>query len=68
MVCAFCAQGIRKSFESEKAVKSIDVALENKLVTLVLNKEVKIEDQKITKLITDAGYAVEKIERKPHAH
>lgn len=63
MVCAFCAQGIEKKFKDEKAVNSIDVKLEDKLVTVNFKDGENLSDEKITKLITDAGYSVEGIKR-----
>ena len=63
LVCAFCAQGIKKTFAKESAVEKTDVNLDAKLVTLSLKKGEKIADEKITTLITDAGYKVVKIER-----
>ena len=65
MVCAFCAQGIQKKFEGESAVNSIDVKLADKLVTLDLKDGENLSDERITQLITDAGYAVEGIQRQP---
>lgn len=63
LVCAFCAQGIKKTFSKESAVDSVDVNLDNKLVTLKLKKDQKITDERIGALIKDAGYNLVKIER-----
>jgi mercuric ion binding protein len=61
MVCSFCAQGITKKFKSEKAIRSVDVKLEDKRVTLETTGE--LSDEHITKLITEAGYKVSSIKR-----
>jgi mercuric ion binding protein len=62
MVCAFCAQGIRKKFESEKSVKKIEVSLESYQVSLEFHPGQALKDEKITELLKDAGYGVDKIE------
>jgi periplasmic mercuric ion binding protein len=64
MVCSFCAQGIKKSFAKEEAVKKVDVSLEKKFVDLEFKEGKSLPDAEITKIITEAGYNVEKIERK----
>jgi len=63
MVCAFCAQGIQKKFDGQEAVESIDVQLGERLVTIKLKNDQALSDEQITKLITEAGYEVQKILR-----
>jgi len=63
LVCSFCAQGIKKTFAKHPAVLETKVDLESKLVTLTLKDGSRVPDEEIEKLITDAGYAVLKIER-----
>jgi len=63
MVCSFCSQGITKKFNEEK-VKSVNVDLTKHLVTLELNENQKLSNEKITQILTDSGYGVEKIEIK----
>jgi mercuric ion binding protein len=63
MVCGFCAQGITKKFKSEASVESVDVSLEKKKVTLDLKEGQSLSDDAIQKILKDAGYNVEKIER-----
>lgn len=63
MVCSFCSQGITKKFNEEK-VKSVNVDLGKHLVTLELNEGQKLSNEKITQILTDSGYGVEKIETK----
>ena len=64
MVCGFCAQGIEKKFKAEPSVQKVDVSLETKLVTIDLKDGKEIDNGKIEKILKDAGYNVEKIERK----
>lgn len=63
MVCAFCAQGITKKFSAEPAVEKVDVSLEKKKVDLALKDGQNISDEKIRQVLTEAGYAIQKIER-----
>jgi mercuric ion binding protein len=63
VVCAFCAQGIKKQFKKIDAVESIDVSLEEKRVTLETKEGQDVSDEKIKSLINDAGFEVVKIER-----
>lgn len=61
LVCDFCARSLEKTFEKEESVKSITIDLQEKLITIVLKKEKKLEDSKIIKLVNDAGYDVKEI-------
>ncbi len=63
MVCAFCAQGITKKFKVESAVAKVDVSLEKKIVIIDLKDGQTLADDKITSILTDSGYSIEKIER-----
>ena len=63
MVCAFCAQGIEKKFKAESEVSTVKVSLETKRVDLETKDGKEISDEKIKKIVTDAGYEVVKIER-----
>jgi periplasmic mercuric ion binding protein len=64
MVCGFCAQGITKKFKARSEIDSVDVSLEKKLVLLTTKTGAALSDQAITEILTDAGYNIEKIERK----
>lgn len=63
MVCAFCAQGIEKKFKARPEVSSVKVSLETKKVDLDLKEGKDIPDDQISKIITESGYDVVKIER-----
>ncbi|WP_413287507.1 heavy-metal-associated domain-containing protein [Bdellovibrio sp. HCB337] len=56
MVCAFCAQGIEKSFMSQKEVAGIDVSLANKFVKIKFKDGQTLSHEKITQLLKDSGY------------
>jgi len=58
MVCGFCATGIEKTFKAQPEVKTVDVDLENKLVTIQTKQGKTLEDSKIKKLLGNAGYSV----------
>lgn len=64
MVCSMCAQGIKKKFSTIKDVKTIDVNLDKKIVSLTTEDGKNVEDEQIKKIITEAGYNVANIERK----
>ena len=62
MVCAFCAQGLEKSFKSEINIKDVFVNLENYFVAIESKDGKVIDDKLITTIITEAGYDIKKIE------
>lgn len=62
MVCSFCSQGITKKFK-DQGVKDIKVDLGNHLVTIEFAEGKPLTDEVITKVLSDAGYGVEKIEK-----
>ena len=64
MVCSMCAQGIQKKFSSESSIKSLNVNMDDKLVTIHTHDGKDIADETIKKLITEAGYNVASISRK----
>jgi mercuric ion binding protein len=64
MVCSMCAQGIKKKFSEIKEVKTIDVNLDQKVVSILTEEGKNIDDKTIKKIITEAGYNVANIERK----
>ncbi len=63
MVCAFCAQGITKKFNSEPSISKVDVSLETKIVKLSVKEGQDIPDNKIESILKDSGFTVEKISR-----
>ena len=63
MVCGFCATGIEKTFKAQREVKTVNVDLQNKLVTIQTKEGQTIDDAKLKKLIANAGYSVVAIAR-----
>lgn len=63
LVCDFCARALEKVFGKQESVRSIDVKLNEKLLTIHLKGEDTLDDATITKLVNDAGYDVRKIHR-----
>jgi len=63
MVCGFCATGIEKTFKAQREVKTVNVDLQNKLVTIQTKEGETIDDAKLKKLIGNAGYSVVNIVR-----
>ena len=63
LVCDFCARALEKVFGAREEVHGISVDLDNHLVAIDLNDGANIDDEEITKLITDSGYNVVEITR-----
>lgn len=56
MVCAFCVQGLTKTFKKQPEVENVQVSLEKKFVHLELKKGQSMDSDKIVNLIKEAGY------------
>ena len=63
LVCAFCAQGIEKSFRRNPAVTDVVVSLEDRLVAVEVTPGKEIPDQELHNLLADSGYDVKTITR-----
>ena len=63
MVCAFCAQGIDRSFRKVEGVNDVYVNLEKKAVVIWTEGDGTLADEKIKEVIKDAGYTTTGIER-----
>ena len=63
MVCGFCATAIEKTFRKEPQVKTVNVDLNNRLVTVTTKEGQALDDGKITHLLQNSGYSVVKIDR-----
>ena len=63
LVCAFCAQGIKKKFSADEAVQNVDVSLRKALVTVELKDGMQISDEKIQSTLKDSGYSISAIQR-----
>lgn len=63
LVCAFCAQGIEKSFKAMPATGKVFVSLENRIVAVELKDGTDIADAKLRKAITDAGFTLVAVRR-----
>ena len=64
MVCAFCAQGIKKQFSAIAGVEKVEPSLEKNFVVVTTKDGTILLDDQIKKLINDAGFGVTAIERK----
>lgn len=58
MVCAFCAQGIKKKFSAMPEVASVDVSLTKKQVTIQTKDGATLPREKIAEALKDAGYEI----------
>jgi copper chaperone CopZ len=64
MVCSMCAQGIQKKFSTQDSVKKLNIDMDNKIVSIEMKEGTSMNDETISKLITEAGYNVANITRK----
>lgn len=63
LVCAFCAQGIEKTFRKNSVVTDVVVSLEDRLVAIEVTPGKDIPDEELRKALTDTGYDVKAISR-----
>jgi len=63
LVCDFCANAIEKVFMRQDEVSGIDVSLEKHQILIALKEGQQLDDEAITKLVTDSGYNVKEIKR-----
>ena len=63
LVCDFCARSIEKLFSKKESVKSINVNLEEMLITINLKKGKILNDDIIKQVIRDSGYDIREINR-----
>lgn len=63
MVCAFCAQGLKKSFGKLDSVDKINVDLDNMQVTITVKDGKQLDDAAIKQAVTENGLDTVKIER-----
>lgn len=56
MVCAFCAQGIEKKFNSLDEVSKTEVNLDKMEVLVHLHPNKSLTEAQIKKIITDSGF------------
>lgn len=64
MVCSFCAQGIEKLLMSQEGVEKVSVDLSKATVIIKTKDGVRISDDRLYRLIRDAGFELEVIEYK----
>ena len=62
MVCSFCAQGLKRTFEKRPEVKGINVDLDSKLVTIHFEDGKTLTDAEIEQMIKDAGFTATRVE------
>ena len=63
LVCAFCAQGIEKTFRKNPVVTDVVVSLEDKLVAVEVTPGKELTDQELRDALRDSGYDVKGIAR-----
>ena len=61
--CDLCASAIEKEFKAQPEVKTVDVDLENNLVTIETRHGQALDDANIKKLLANTGYSVVAVAR-----
>jgi copper chaperone CopZ len=62
LVCDFCSRAVTKVFHQHAEVNDVNVNLDNGMVTVAMKPLKSMDNATITKLVTDAGYSVVKID------
>ena len=65
MSCESCAQSLKGAFKKFAEVKDINVNLETKMVTVHFSDDQTLDNETITKIITETGYSAGDINRAP---
>lgn len=65
LVCDFCARSIEAMLTKRRDVERVHVDLDKGEVHIGLRAESTLDDGTLRKLVTDSGYAVTAIERRP---
>jgi len=63
MVCDFCARAIEKVFTKNEAIERLSVNLDEQMITAIFKDGQTIDDETLTKMVTDSGYALVDITR-----
>lgn len=63
LVCDFCVQALTKTFRKEKAVDGFHVDLTKKEIHMTFKAGMSLDDARIRKHVTNAGYNVVGIAR-----
>lgn len=63
MVCDFCAQAVFKVFEDYEGVNSVEVSLDEAMVTVHMKPGASLSQEELDKAITYAGYDLVSIKR-----
>lgn len=68
LICDFCARALEKVFKERQDVSDISVDLTKKTILIETATSGALDDETITRLVTDAGYTVTGISRAPSMH
>lgn len=67
LVCDFCARSIEAVMKKRPDVSGVHVDLDKGVVHVALKADSSLDDPTLRKMITDSGYSVTGIERRPAA-
>ena len=63
LICDFCVQALTRTFRKQAAIKDFAVDLNAKEIRMTFKPGTSLDDARIKKLVTDAGYNVVGIAR-----
>lgn len=64
LACPYCAYGVEKKLKRIDGVTSIDVDLENGLVTVQVKEGISLDEAETRTLLNDAGFTFRSMTRK----
>ena len=64
IVCAFCAQGLKKAFQGHPSIERLHFDAEFNAMDLYLKPKASLSDTEIRETVKNAGFLVDKITRK----
>lgn len=65
MVCPFCAYSVEQRLQGVSGVEYVDVDIESGRVMVGVQPGHRLEEERVRKLIEDAGFRFESLERRP---
>ena len=66
LACPFCAYGIEKKFKKTPGVTGVEFDLERGLVIVHTAEGVELSEERLERIVADAGFTLRGVKRKPH--
>ena len=62
LACPFCAYGVEKQVSGLKNVESLDILIDEGIVTVTMAPGTRLDEAKAKKAVSDAGFTLRKFE------